>query len=80
MGAQALGNLREQQAPQGGPLLLGMAAVSAVLLSTLCAAKWRLAVRRLITPGPLRPLLCLRSAGVLTLPRPPARPRARASA
>ncbi len=56
VGAQALGNLREQQAPQGGPLLLGMAAVSAVLLSTLCAAKWRLAVRRPPALGPLRPM------------------------
>ncbi|KAK9827652.1 hypothetical protein WJX81_004004 [Elliptochloris bilobata] len=42
VGAQALANLREQTAPQGGPLLLGMAAVSALALSALCAAKWRL--------------------------------------
>ena len=45
VGAQALNNLREQHAPQGGPLLLGLSAVSAVALSALCAVKWRLSVR-----------------------------------
>ena len=45
VGAQALSNLHEQHAPQGGPLLLGLSAVSAVALSALCAVKWRLSVR-----------------------------------
>lgn len=45
VGAQALGNLRAQHAPEGGPLLLALASASAVLLSALCAAKWRLSVR-----------------------------------
>lgn len=45
VGAQALSNLHEQHAPQGGPLLLGLSAMSAVALSALCAVKWRLSVR-----------------------------------
>lgn len=45
VGAQALSNLHEQHAPQGGPLLLGLSAISAMALSALCAVKWRLSVR-----------------------------------